>query len=335
MFPLPWKKDNKQWKKIFISTQPWDMEHFSSGKIISSHTSGVTSLCLDENYLFSGSHDNSIHLHSIHNDSFTPIGVLTGHEYTIWALISDGKKLYSGSNDHTIRVWNLDNNNNEEGDGEEEKDNHNVNGKYLKMSPERVLREHNSKIFSLKIKDNLLFSSGDKFIKVWDREKYVVRTTMEGHTGGINTISVQDHWLISGASDKTFRLWDLHTLKCVHEQEEKARVLSIAAAMSNNLIFTGLQNCAIQMWDTRTSSPVHTFVGHQWEVWQLALAGGYLMSGSFDHKIKVWDLRGKCVRRTLQGHRSFIHALAADAKRLYSASADKLIQIWGMDGLTK
>ena len=102
------------------------------------------------------------------------VGELEGHKYTIWALASDGFHLYSGSNDHTIRVpisllssfdlssyllfshllfhspvyfceqvWNLEG-----------------------LACTSILTEHESKIFGLEIKDNLLFSSGDKIVKV-------------------------------------------------------------------------------------------------------------------------------------------------------------------------
>jgi len=266
------------------------------------HQRGVTSLCLDANFLFSGSHDNTIKLYDI--DTLAPLATLTGHSYTIWALTSDGKHLYSGSNDHYIRVWDLE------------------TYQCVKMS-----NEHNSKIFHLELKDDLLFSTGDRLVKIWDKDKLQPTAELKGHSGGINSIRIQDNHVISGASDKTLRLWDLTTQTCITEITAADSILSLAVA--DNLVFAGLQNCCITAFDLRSHQQVgNSMIGHWWQVWQLILAGGYLFSGSFDHKIKAWDIRTFENLRTLQGHRSYVHAMAADTKRLFTGSADKSIRVW-------
>eukprot|EP00026_Physarum_polycephalum_P005978 Phypoly_transcript_06017.p1 GENE.Phypoly_transcript_06017~~Phypoly_transcript_06017.p1 ORF type:complete len:369 (+),score=18.19 Phypoly_transcript_06017:236-1342(+) len=293
---------SNNWRDLYSDIKRWNTATLSTTKVITQHSRGVTSLCLAPGFLFSGSHDNTINVYS--RENLEVVVALKGHKYTIWALASDGHNLYSGSNDHTIRVWNVEG-----------------------LLCTNILTEHESKIFGLEIKDNLLFSSGDKIVKVWDRHTHKPLHTLEGHTGGVNAISVVDNIFISGASDKMLRFWDIHTLECLSSIDTDGKILSLVA--TNNLIFTGHDTCMIKVWDARSHVQIATGAAHNWEVWQLALAGGYLFSGSFDHKITAWDIRASFKNiKTFTGHRSFIHALIADSFQLFSGSADKSIRVW-------
>ena len=62
-----------------------------------------------------------------------------------------------------------------------------------------------------------------------------------------------------------------------------------------------------------------TFVGHQGQVWCLAVAGDILFSGAGDAEIKCWDTAANyCCQKTLQGHTQPILALATAAGYLFS-----------------
>ena len=100
-------------------------------------------------------------------------------------------------------------------------------------------------------------------------------------------------------------------MECLNTIDTDGKILSLA--VTDNLIFTGHDSCMIkvtrslpsspfissititsnlplfdiQVWDARSHVRVASGTAHNWEVWQLALAGGYLFSGSFDHKIVV------------------------------------------------
>eukprot|EP01112_Ceratiomyxa_fruticulosa_P018241 TRINITY_DN5800_c0_g1_i1.p1 TRINITY_DN5800_c0_g1~~TRINITY_DN5800_c0_g1_i1.p1 ORF type:complete len:393 (+),score=44.66 TRINITY_DN5800_c0_g1_i1:199-1377(+) len=305
-----------RWKKTFLHTKGWDMSTFSC-QWIGAHPMGVTSLYINNDLLFSGSHDTTIHAFKMNNlnpPNITPEFVLHGHKYTIWALTGNEQFLFSGSNDHTIRVWDL-----------------------KEKTCLSVLTEHNTKIFSLQIKDKVLFSTGDSKIKIWkEREKdnpgsLSVVHSLEGHTQSVNTTSIAGDLLFSGSSDKSCKLWDLHTLGCVRTitDPSSSKILSLTVGGTNpNLIFTGSQDCRIKVFDIREGKCVKDIRAHSWDVWQLSLGGGFLFSGSFDHTIKSWDVRTFTCVNTLKGHKSYIHALSTGDDVLLSGSADKTIRKW-------
>ncbi|EGC30916.1 hypothetical protein DICPUDRAFT_50500 [Dictyostelium purpureum] len=302
---------NLSWKNRFIKrNHPWNLHNLSLKKEIQQNK-GITSLEVDNNYLFSGSHDTNINLYSL--DDLKSKQVFKGHESTIWALKSDGKRLYSGSNDHTIRIWDLKSN-----------------------QCKSIIRDR-TKIFSIAIKDKLIVSSSDNNIKVWNRKSQQLVTTLRGHNGGINTIELKDQNLYSGSSDGSVGVWDLNQMKIVTNRIDPVdKILSLKLVNTNTLV-TGSQNCQIKFWDLRQShrdSPIVSLLNaHKWEVWQLEMCGGYLFSGSFDHTIKVWSLNNFQNLKTISSHRSYIHALTSSSFNLFSGSADKFIKIWKSDDI--
>eukprot|EP01132_Coremiostelium_polycephalum_P008562 gene8562-10532_t len=307
--PLSANEHAISWKKrFFMRNHPWKVSDiYCQKEITGSHTLGVTSLEVDNNYLYSGSHDSSIYVYSM--DNLKPIFNLQGHRYTIWALKSDGKYLYSGSNDHSIRVWDL------------------------KRQICKKIVNDNTKIFSIALRDQLLMSTSDNTIKIWNKKTLEPISTLSGHTRGVNVLSVHNrnrNTLISGSSDNTVRVWDLIGNRCSSTLEDhtSSKILSMAM-IDENTIATGTNNCQIKIWDTRQQMPVRClFNVHKWDVWQLQMCGGYLFSGSFDHNIKVWDLNMFSNLKTISGHRSYIHALTSSSFHLFSGSADKYIRVW-------
>jgi len=78
-----------------------------------------------------------------------------------------------------------------------------------------------------------------------------------------------------------------------------------------------------------------TFVGHQGQVWCLAVAGDILFSGAGDAEIKCWDTAANyCCQKTLQGHTQPILALATAAGYLFSTGLDCSIHVWSLSNLS-
>lgn len=78
-----------------------------------------------------------------------------------------------------------------------------------------------------------------------------------------------------------------------------------------------------------------TFVGHQGQVWCLAVAGDILFSGAGDAEIKCWDTAQnyRC-QKTLEGHSQPILAMATQNSQLYSTGLDCSIHIWNVSNLS-
>ena len=78
-----------------------------------------------------------------------------------------------------------------------------------------------------------------------------------------------------------------------------------------------------------------TFVGHQGQVWCLAMTGDVLFSGGGDADIKCWDTTQtfRC-QKTLEGHTKPILAMVVQNQQLYSTGLDQSILLWNVAKLS-
>ncbi|KAG1874187.1 WD40-repeat-containing domain protein [Suillus tomentosus] len=154
----------------------------------------------------------------------------------------------------------------------------------------------------------------------------------EGHSKAVTALYFEDECLVTGASDKTLRQWDLATGQCV-------MTMDILWAISHP-----------QPTITGTGIPNHTFpsaaasAGHfavptppsadgSWDMYEDFVGGvqfwGYgLVSGSGDGAVRMWDMRTGQAHRTLMGHTGPVTCLQFDEMHIASGSLDKSIRIW-------
>lgn len=57
------------------------------------------------------------------------------------------------------------------------------------------------------------FTAHDQTLRVWDFETGKLLQTIEGHTGAISCLSLQDDVVLTGSWDKSIRIWDLRSQK--------------------------------------------------------------------------------------------------------------------------
>lgn len=65
-----------------------------------------------------------------------------------------------------------------------------------------------------------------------------------------------------------------------------------------NYLMTGSFDSTIQIWDLRTTKPLHTLIGHRAEISNAVFnyTGSKVLSGSLDSTGKVWDMvTGRCI----------------------------------------
>jgi len=76
-------------------------------------------------------------------------------------------------------------------------------------------------------------------------------------------------------------------------------------------------------------------LGHEGQVWCLAVAGDFLFSGAGDAEIKCWDTNQtyRC-QKTLEGHSQPILAMTTQNSQLYSTGLDCSIHIWNVSNLS-
>ncbi|KAJ3319903.1 hypothetical protein HDU76_000426 [Blyttiomyces sp. JEL0837] len=235
---------------------------------------------------------------------------ISEHRTGVTSLAVFEGSLYSGAYDGSIKAWSTEQNN---------------------VECLATLADHRRKIYSLVVHGDRLYSgSSDGKIKVWNLDDLTCIATLEGHTEGINALTVLNSTtMVSASSDKTIKIWDLPTSTVTHSIEEStSEVLDITVSSGMNMLFSSSYDANIIAYDLNSYSRIRTLSGHNWEVWQVEFTDGYLFSGSHDHTIKRWDPRMFVESCTLKGHKGYVHALVAGNSCLISGCADKSIKIW-------
>ncbi len=283
-------------------------------------------------FLFTGSHDTRIKVWDAQS-GFDFVGELDGHDYTVWSLFLIDGKLYSGSADCTIREWELP-------------PSQATSAPYAAKHVRTIkIPAANSKIYSICVREHLLFAASYKSIYVWDLRIGEVAHVLSGHLDSVWGVTIHANKLFSCSDDHSVRVWDLTTFSEVHQlqsDEPDTRFLSLAVGCG--FIFAGTQDAKIKIWSLATYDLVATLSGHSWEVWQLALhPAGFLFSASFDHTIRCWTipvensspLEFPCIFTT-KAHKGYIHALLvhAQSSSLFTGSGDKSIKVWSYNGTT-
>jgi division protein 1 len=154
----------------------------------------------------------------------------------------------------------------------------------------------------------------------------------EGHSKAVTALYFEDECLVTGASDKTLRQWDLATGQCVMTMD----ILWAISHPQPTISGTGIPN---HLFPSAAASAGHFAVptppsaDGSWDMYEDFVGGvqfwGYgLVSGSGDGAVRMWDMRTGQAHRTLMGHTGPVTCLQFDEMHIVSGSLDKSIRIW-------
>ncbi|MBU4036680.1 MAG: protein kinase, partial [Proteobacteria bacterium] len=93
--------------------------------------------------------------------------------------------------------------------------------------------------------------------------------------------------------DKTLKLWDVETGKCLRTFEGHSKsVNSVSLSSDSRYAFSGSSDNTLKLWEIETGKCLHTFEGHSGIVDSVSLSvdGRYALSGSWDKTLKLWRL---------------------------------------------
>ncbi|KAF9569818.1 WD40 repeat-like protein [Agrocybe pediades] len=148
---------------------------------------------------------------------------------------------------------------------------------------------------------------------------------LEGHTQTVTALYFEDECLVTGASDKTLRQWDLTTGQCV-------MTMDILWAISHPASGTPMSS---QSFPSTFAVQTPPYADGTKEMYEDFVGGvqfwGYgLVSGSGDGAVRMWDMRTGQAHRTLLGHTGPVTCLQFDEIHIASGSLDKTLRIWDL-----
>jgi len=237
-----------------MSVRLWDFQSYQCVKTMHGHDHNVSSVTFTPSgdHIISGSRDKTIKIWEV-STSFC-VKTLTGHREWIRMVrvYQDGSLIASSSVDHTIRIWSLPS-----GECKTE------------------LRGHENVIECI----------------AWAPESaggYISESVANGDT---ETSKRSGLYLVSGARDKTIRMWDVTNGLCLY-------------------ILTGHDN-----W-------IRGLVFHP--------GGKYFLSCSDDKTLRVWDIKNRRNMKTIEAHNHFCTSLDMHRTKPYviTGSVDTTVKIW-------
>jgi len=174
-------------------------------------------------------------------------------------------------------------------------------------------------------------------------EKLIGEQILGGHSKPVTSVSwsPNGHYIASGSSDKTIRIWDTKSnFKCVATLTGHTHyVLSVSWSPDGRYLASSSLDKTVRIWDVPNdficvaTLKVHT--GAVWSVsWSpdkryLAGGGGDIIRGNY--KVWIWDAKDNYrYVATLTGHMSLVRSVSwsPDGRYLASGSGDKTVRIW-------
>jgi WD40 repeat protein len=155
-----------------------------------------------------------------------------------------------------------------------------------------------------------------------------------GHGSAITSVafSPDGRTILTGATDKTARLWDAASGREIRRLVAHESVdFSVAFAPDGRTILTG-DLISARLWDVATGSEVRRFEGHAAGVTSVAFApdGGRILTGSDDRTARLWDATTGRELRRFPGHAAPVSsvAFAPGGGQILTGSLDKTVRLW-------
>lgn len=157
------------------------------------------------------------------------------------------------------------------------------------------------------------------------------QSTLTGHAGTVWTLAFDEKKLVTGSFDKTVKIWDRKTYKCLRTLRGHNYPIQ-CLQFQDNMLVTGSLDNSIRVWDTDTGAYLGSLTNraHNFDVFCLQFEGDRLVSGSSDSTLKVWNMETLQCEQMLW-HASCVTCLQFEGSRLVSGSADKFLKLWDLN----
>ncbi|MEA3212788.1 MAG: telomerase protein component 1 [Chthoniobacter sp.] len=165
---------------------------------------------------------------------------------------------------------------------------------------------------------------------------------LHGHGSDVRSVcySPDGRRIISGAGDRTVRIWDADTgAELAVLRGHKGGVLSVSYSPNGRFIvsgggdnLTGDHDTTVRVWDADSGEQSAVLRGHEDWVWSVGCSpdGRRIVSGADDLTVRVWDAISGVQLAVLCGHEKGVSSVSysPDGQRIVSGSGDGTVRVW-------
>ena len=177
-------------------------------------------------------------------------------------------------------------------------------------------------------------SGGKPTIIIRETATGKVNATLLGHEAAISSLafSADKTKLISGAADKTARVWNLADAKfpeLAKFEGHAAAVSAVVFSADGAQAFSAAGAGELKQWNVADAAEIRALAGHTGAVVSLAVAGNTLVSGSADQSVRLWNVaNGQAIRNIAHDTAVTAVAVSKDGKLIAAAGADKSVKLY-------
>ena len=157
---------------------------------------------------------------------------------------------------------------------------------------------------------------------------------LAGHTDHViaTTLSTDEKYGLTGSKDKTARLWDISTRKCIKVLTgHTGWVIAVALSPDSRFAVTGSEDATVRLWDLSTYDST-ILAGHTGMITSLTFSADsrLVLTGSVDSTARLWNATsGECIKEfTKHAGPVWSVALSPDGQYALIGSEDKTASLW-------
>ena len=143
------------------------------------------------------------------------------------------------------------------------------------------------------------------------------------HSGLIKSVQVDEksNKLITGSEDKTIKIWDLETGKCLKTLNNHAKEVISILMIPNNKFISGSDDRTFKVWDLNSYECLKT-IENRTGIYSLCLiSDNQIACGDRHGSIHIWNFDKSTLVKTFRAHNFWVYnMLLIDETKLISCS---------------
>jgi len=185
--------------------------------------------------------------------------------------------------------------------------------------------------------DDMVTSSGDSTIILWDVETKQPKKIFNDHTGDVMSVDVSPdkNMIVSGSCDSTVRAFDLRSGQQVFKFEgHESDINYVKWFPDGQACASASDDSTLRLWDVRSFSQLANYSNEKIlcgiTSCDFSKSGKILFAGYDDYSCYAWDTCGGSLAGQLAGHENRLSCLAmcSDGKALLTGSWDMRLFVW-------